>query len=61
VHRHAFDLRTGQCLDVEQVSVPAYDVRIADGVVLVGPRRRADSAGVGEPPSTASSSSSSAG
>jgi nitrite reductase (NADH) small subunit len=60
VHRHAFDLRTGQCLDVDQVSVPAYEVRIADGVVLVGPRRRADPAGtgVGEPPPTASSSSS---
>jgi len=41
VHKHAFDLRTGQCLDVEQVSVPAYEVKIVDGVVHVGGRRRA--------------------
>jgi len=39
VHRHGFDLATGVCLDDEQVSVPAYDVRVEDGVVLVGGRR----------------------
>jgi len=39
VHRHDFDLATGVCLDDEQVSVPAYDVRVEDGVVLVGGRR----------------------
>lgn len=38
MHKHAFDLRTGQCLDDEHVSVPAYDVRIVAGVVQVGPR-----------------------
>ncbi|NYG59968.1 nitrite reductase (NADH) small subunit [Nocardioides daedukensis] len=38
MHKHAFDLRTGQCLDDEQVSVPSYEVRIVDGVVQVGPR-----------------------
>jgi len=39
-HRHAFDLRSGQCLDVEHVSVPAYEVKVVDGAVLVGGRRR---------------------
>lgn len=38
-HRHAFDLRSGQCLDNEHVSVPAYEVRIVEGVVLVGGHR----------------------
>lgn len=38
-HRHSFDLRTGQCLDVAQVSVPVYAVKVVDGVVLVGGRR----------------------
>ena len=36
--RQAFDLRTGRCLDDASVSVPAYAVRIVDGVVHVGPR-----------------------
>ncbi len=36
---HAFDLRTGRCLDDATVGVAVYDVRIARGVVLVGPRR----------------------
>lgn len=40
-HRHAFDLRTGRCLDDDHVSVPAYEVKVVDGVVLVGGRRRA--------------------
>jgi nitrite reductase (NADH) small subunit len=34
----AFDLRTGRCLDDASVSVPAYAVRIVDGVVQLGPR-----------------------
>jgi len=38
-HGHAFDLRTGRCLDDETVGVAVFDVRITDGVVLVGPRR----------------------
>ena len=42
-HRHAFDLRTGHCLEDEHVSVPAYEVRVVEGVVLVG--RRRESAG----------------
>ena len=43
-HRHAFDLRTGQCLDDEHVWVPSYEVRIVEGVVLVGRRREARTA-----------------
>ena len=37
MHKQAFDLRTGQCLDDAAVRVPAYDVRVDDGIVLVGP------------------------
>ena len=40
-HGHAFDLRTGQCLEVDTVSVPAYEVKVEDGMVLVGRRRSA--------------------
>ncbi len=36
MHKQAFDLRTGQCLDDAAVRVPAYDVRVEDGLVLVG-------------------------
>lgn len=39
VHKHAFDLRTGRCLDDAHVAVPAYDVRVVEGVVLVGARK----------------------
>ncbi|GAB2455919.1 hypothetical protein GCM10027062_40180 [Nocardioides hungaricus] len=38
-HKHAFDLRSGRCLDDDHVAIPAYDVRIADGMVLVGHRQ----------------------
>ena len=38
MHKHAFDLRTGQCLDDSHVRVPAYDVKVVDGVVHVGSR-----------------------
>ena len=41
-HRHAFDLRSGRCLDDAQVSVPAYDVKVVEGVVLVGRRKQGD-------------------
>ncbi|WP_028636520.1 nitrite reductase small subunit NirD [Nocardioides sp. URHA0032] len=40
-HKHAFDLRSGRCLDDDHVSVPAYDVRVVDGVVHVGGRKEA--------------------
>jgi nitrite reductase (NADH) small subunit len=38
MHKQAFDLRTGLCLDDPSVSVPSYPVRMVDGVVHVGPR-----------------------
>jgi len=38
-HRHAFDLRSGRCLDEASVSVPAYDVKVVSGVVEVGLRK----------------------
>lgn len=38
MHKQAFDLRTGQCLDDAAVRVPTYDVVVADGTVLVGGR-----------------------
>ena len=41
LHKQAFDLRTGQCLDDAAVRVPAYVVRVADGIVLVGGVREA--------------------
>ena len=40
-HGHAFDLRTGRCLQDDQVSVPAYDVKVVEGVVMVGHRKAA--------------------
>lgn len=41
VHRHGFDLRTGHCLEDVHVQVPSYDVKVEDGVVLIGHRRAA--------------------
>ncbi len=37
-HGHAFDLRTGCCLDEPHAHVPTYAVKVLEGVVLVGPR-----------------------
>ena len=37
--KQPFDLRSGACLDDPSVVVPTYDVRVADGVVMVGARR----------------------
>jgi nitrite reductase (NADH) small subunit len=39
MHKQAFDLHTGRCLDDADVRVPTYDVRVLDGFVLVGPRQ----------------------
>jgi nitrite reductase (NADH) small subunit len=39
MHKQAFDLRTGLCLDDPAVAVATYDVRVVDGVVQVGPRQ----------------------
>jgi nitrite reductase (NADH) small subunit len=36
VYKQAFDLRTGRCLDDDQVTVPTYPVRIDDGTVTIG-------------------------
>jgi nitrite reductase (NADH) small subunit len=41
VHRHAFDLRTGACLEEPSVSVPVFDAEVRDGIVHVGSRRAA--------------------
>lgn len=38
-HKHAFDLRSGRCLDDAHVSVPVYEVKIVEGMVLVGHRK----------------------
>ncbi|MFS3126906.1 nitrite reductase small subunit NirD [Nocardioides sp. Bht2] len=38
MHKHGFDLRSGECLDDRGVKVPVYAVRIVDGIVEVGPR-----------------------
>ena len=40
MHKQAFDLRTGQCLDDAAVRIPTYDVRVTDGLVLVGNHRQ---------------------
>jgi nitrite reductase (NADH) small subunit len=36
VHKQAFDLRTGVCLDDERVRVATFPVAVTDGMVLVG-------------------------
>ncbi len=36
LYKQAFDLRTGICLDDAAVRVPAYEVILSDGLVLVG-------------------------
>jgi nitrite reductase (NADH) small subunit len=41
MHKQAYDLRTGQCLDDAEVRVPTYDVRVAGGVVLVSAAQEA--------------------
>jgi len=35
MHKQAFDLRTGECLDQPGVRVPVYPVRVRDGLVEV--------------------------
>jgi len=39
MHKQAYDLRSGQCLDDAAVRVPTYDVRVEGGLVLVGTTR----------------------
>ncbi|GGM42280.1 nitrite reductase small subunit [Longimycelium tulufanense] len=38
MHKQAFDLRTGQCLDNPETCIPTYPVRVADGMVEVAGR-----------------------
>ena len=35
IYKQSFDLRTGQCLDDPEVSVPVFGVRVVDGRVQV--------------------------
>ena len=35
LHKHVYDLRTGQCLDDPDRSVPVFAVRVTDGTVEV--------------------------
>jgi nitrite reductase (NADH) small subunit len=35
IYKQSFDLRTGQCLDDPRVRVPAYEVRVERGRILV--------------------------
>ena len=39
MHKHAFELSSGRCLDDPAVSVAAFEVRVVEGVILVGPRK----------------------
>lgn len=39
LHRHAFDLETGVCLQDPTVQVAVYETRVVDGIVEVGARR----------------------
>jgi nitrite reductase (NADH) small subunit len=38
MHKQAFCLQTGECLDDAAVRIPVHEVRVVDGDVLVGPR-----------------------
>ncbi len=37
MYKHAFDLRTGQCLDDGSMRVPVFAVEVVDSQVWVGP------------------------
>jgi nitrite reductase (NADH) small subunit len=39
MHKQAFDLVTGECLDEPGVQVPVYAVRVNDGMVEIGDAR----------------------
>jgi len=39
LHRQAFDLATGVCLDDPAVRISTYEARVLDGIVEIGPRR----------------------
>lgn len=42
IYKEAFDLRTGACLDKPEVSIPAYEVEVREGVVYVGSVKAVD-------------------
>jgi nitrite reductase (NADH) small subunit len=35
LHKEVYDLRTGECLDAPEVSVPTYRVRVRDGLIEI--------------------------
>jgi nitrite reductase (NADH) small subunit len=45
MHKQAFDLRTGRCLDDAATAVATYDVRVAGSVVTIGAKREPDRIG----------------
>lgn len=47
MHKQAFDLRTGRCLDDETVALPVFTAYVFDGVVRVGKEVSAPRGGVG--------------
>jgi len=44
MHKQGFNLRTGECLDDPSVQVPVYEVKVVEGVILVGHRKAPDAA-----------------
>ena len=44
MHKQGFNLRTGECLDDASVQVPVYEVKVVEGVILVGHRKAPDAA-----------------
>ncbi|MBA4110100.1 MAG: nitrite reductase (NAD(P)H) small subunit [Leptothrix sp. (in: Bacteria)] len=36
LYKHHFDLKTGECLELPELSVHAHEVRVEDGQVMVG-------------------------
>lgn len=37
MYKHAFDLRTGECLDDASMRVPVFEVAVVDSEVWIGP------------------------
>jgi nitrite reductase (NADH) small subunit len=44
MHKQAYDLSTGECLDLPGVRLGVHDVRVVDGVVEVGLREQEERA-----------------
>lgn len=45
LYKQNFCLQTGQCLDDESVRIPAYETRIVDGTIEIGPEKAPVAAG----------------